>query len=134
MALLVAWAVAGCKENEPQFKTVTLLGTVEKIDPARSRVQISYYSEKYDKNVTTEVLVVPETEICINGELARLTDVKIGERAEGEAVVNRTDDEPVITVERVRIERAAPLAPVPRAAGPDTPAVSATSPEGPDEK
>jgi hypothetical protein len=108
VALLLGPLLPGCKEQEPEFKTVTLLGTVQRIDLVNARVQISYYSEKNDKNVTAEVVATPETEIFINGELAQLADVKVGERAEGEAVVTRQGDRQVITVTRVRIERPAP--------------------------
>jgi len=107
-------ALAGCREDEPEFKAVTLLGTVEeieKIDASTARVEISYYSEKYNQERTDWVIVTPQTEILINGELARLDDVKIGERAEGTAIVTSEGDKRVITVKRVRIERAEPIVP-----------------------
>ena len=112
-SMVVAAALAGssCKEDEPGFKTVTLSGTVERIDSASSRVEISYYSEKRGRHVTTEAILTPETEIFINGELARLEDVRIGERAEGEAIVTRENDRRIVTVRRVHIERARPMAP-----------------------
>ncbi len=121
----------GCSEDDPGFKTAALAGTVEEIDLAGSRVRISYYSEKHGKNMTAEVFVSPETEIFINGIEAKLEDVRIGERAEGESVVTQRNGKQTITVTRVRIERAAPV--VPRAPGVTTEAPDAptTSPAGP---
>lgn len=111
---LVAVGPTGCKEDEPGFKVVALAGTVEKIDKidaSSARVQISYYSEKRGREVSAEVLVTPETEIVINGQVARLEDIRIGERAEGEALVTHRGDQRTTTVKRVRIERAAAIVP-----------------------
>ena len=136
--VLVWWLVAGgaaipgCKEDQPDCKTMTLSGTVEKLDLANSRVEISYYSKKHDKTVTTKAIVTPETEIFINGIAARLEDVRVGERAEGEVIVTRENHESVITVTRVRIERAAPIVPG-RPAEPESDE-DAPSPDGSDGK
>lgn len=111
LAVVVGAGLSGCKEDEPGFKTRTLSGTVETIDLANSRVEISFYSQKHDRKVTAEVVVTPETEIFINGELAKLEDVKVGERAEGEAIVTREGNKQINTVTRVRIERATPIVP-----------------------
>ena|GEM_PF-1673997 len=130
LAVGVGLAPPGCKEDEPGFKTVTLSGTVEHVDPANSSVQISYYSEKHDRNLTATVVVTPETEIFIDGIVARLEDVKVGERAEGEAVVTREGERRVITVTRVRIERARSVVPGHSASAAYPAAVPGTSPAG----
>lgn len=109
LTVLMALAGPGCKEDEPGFKTVTLSGSVEAIDLANSRVQISFYSQKYDREMTTEAIVTPQTEILINGIAAGLEDVQVGERAEGETVVTHQEGRRVITVTRVRIDRAEPI-------------------------
>ena len=122
LGIAIGLTCSGCKEDDPGFKTVTVSGTVEKIDLANSRVEITFYSDKHRKTVITEVVVTPETEIFINGELAQLADVKLGERAEGEAVVTREGDEQINTVTRVQIERptsVTPRQPVPTE--PETP-------------
>lgn len=123
-------APPGCREDEPGFKTVTLSGTVEDIDRADSSVRISYYSEKHDRNLTATVVVTPETEIFINGIVAGLEDVNVGERAEGEAVVTHEGDRRVIRVTRVRIERAVPVVSGQPAAAASPSAEPATSPAG----
>ena len=124
LSIAVGLTCSGCKEDDPGFRTVTVSGTVEKIDLANSRVEISFYSDKRKKTVITEVVVTPETEIFINGELAQLADVKLGERAEGEAIVTREGDEQINTVTRVQIER--PTSVTPRQPVPTEPE---TSPE-----
>lgn len=134
MGVLAGAGVSGCPEDDPGFKTVALSGTVEaieKIDAANARVRISYYSEKNNRNVTTEVIVTPETEIFINGIEAKLEDVKVGERAEGESIVTQRNGKRIITVRRVRIERAAPVVPRKPGVGPGASAAPTTSRPGP---
>ena len=109
LAVLAGLAGAGCREDEPSFKTVTLSGTVERVDLPTGRMEISYENEKGEKRVISDVLTTPDTEVFINGELARLSDLRVGERAEGEAVVTRDDTRQIITVTRVRVERPLPM-------------------------
>ncbi|MCP4590597.1 MAG: hypothetical protein GY842_07630 [bacterium] len=111
--LVLCLAFAGCKDDDPGFKTVTLSGTVEAIDLDKSRVRITFHSEKYDREITAEAIVTPETEILINGIAAELADVEVGERAEGETIVTHEEGgDRVITVTRVRIERGELIAPI----------------------
>ena len=81
------------------------MGTVEEIDLTGRRVKVRAYLEKHETYETFDVQVTEDTEILINGALAKMDDVRVGERAEGRIRVTRRDGKTALTALAVSIER-----------------------------
>jgi hypothetical protein len=103
----------GCKEREPEPRVITLEGVVEQIDLKARVVTVRFYSEKHERILRKAVRVSDQTEVFINGALAELEDVKVGERAAGTVRIDRggDEDDDEFTALRVEIKRSAPLKP-----------------------
>jgi hypothetical protein len=110
----------GCKEREPEPRVITLEGVVEQVDLKARVVTVRFYSEKHETTFRKPVHVSDQTEVFINGALAKLEDVKVGERAAGTVRIDRHGDdaEDEFTALRVEIKRSAPLKPTSGAAEP----------------
>ncbi len=106
---------AGCSEEKKKSHIEEVTGTIENIG-TRS-VVVRTFSQKHNKELKFDVIVDPETEILINGSIASIKDLKVGETAFGSVrVEEKGDDKKVITAVKVRVERAEVLR-VPTAAG-----------------
>lgn len=110
----------GCKEREPETRVITLEGVVEQIDLKAKVVTVRFYSEKHERTLRKPVHLSDQTEVFINGAIAKLEDVKVGERAAGTVRIDRRadGDEDDFTALRVEIKRSAPLKPTSRGAEP----------------
>jgi hypothetical protein len=111
--LLACGGFTGCKEREEEPKIITLEGVVEQIDLKAKVVTVRFYSEKHERTLRKPVRVSDQTEVFINGALAKLEDVKVGERAAGTVRMDRSadGDDDQFTALRVEIKRSAPLRP-----------------------
>lgn len=107
--VLAAMIPAGCKEEDDGPKTHYVQGTIESIDLANGVVRVRSYSEKHKQEMFHDVEVTENTEVKINGAIAKLTDVKVGENAEGHITVIKEDNQRRLIADRVSIERAEPL-------------------------
>jgi hypothetical protein len=115
LGAMLAMSTAGCKQAEPDFRTEALVGTVEEIDLAGARMRVSFYGRKHERRERV-VRVTPDTEIFINGVAARLDDLRVGERADGVAVITRHDEREVIRLTRIHVSRpGVAIVPDPRA-------------------
>jgi hypothetical protein len=128
MALLCITAMlplAGCSDRKESTRVEEVVGTIEEIDLANNRVKVKAYVEKQESYHTFVVHISDDTEVMINGSLAKLTDVHEGERAEGRVRITRKDGVTTFTALAVKIERgevlAAPGTPDAGAAGDATP-------------
>ena len=111
----------GCAKKGDQSKIIEVEGVVAKIDLAHGTVTVRIYSQKHKQELERIVNVTEETEILINGGLAELEDVKIGEKAVGSIKVVREGDQKRYVALNVAIERAEVLV------APDTKTPPATS-------
>ncbi len=99
--------VAGCAEDKKKTHVEEVAGTIERIDHASGMVAVRSYSPKHNKEVVFEVMVTPETELLINGSIATLRDLKIGESASGSVrIIQKEDKTRTINAVKVRVERA----------------------------
>lgn len=110
LVLSIASAVSlfsGCSEDKKKTHVEEVAGTIERIDHAAGIVAVRSYSPKHNKEMVFEVEVTPETELLINGSIATLRDLKIGESASGSVrIVQKEDKTRIITAVKVRVERA----------------------------
>jgi hypothetical protein len=94
----------GCQQRDKP-KVIFLEGVVEKVDPVRKFAVVRFLSEKHGSEQTEAVLVTAETEILIDGALASLADVVVGEHAQGYVRETNYFEQTVYTALRVRISR-----------------------------
>jgi hypothetical protein len=129
VGMVLATLAGGCAEEDIETSIIEVEGTVMKINPNARTVTVRSYNKKNDREVEAVVEIGDETEIMINGSLAKLSDVKIGERARGNVRIIRQDEEKRFVALRVQVERAevivAPTA-TPEAEGDDASKTGAT--------
>ncbi|MFQ5591147.1 MAG: hypothetical protein ACE5HE_08300 [Phycisphaerae bacterium] len=111
-ALALVFAPGGCRENDPAYEVITLEGKVEKIDArpdGTGEITVVYFNEKRNQEMHGTGTVNRETEVMINGVLARLEDIRVGERIRGEVRIAKkgTDDERIAL--KIYVDRAQPV-------------------------
>ncbi len=107
----------GCRDKPTEPTTIVLDGVIEKIDLPGQEITVRYYAEKQKTERKQKVRFNIATEVLINGALARLEDIRVGERARGEVLIEQSADDMVYTAKRVEIRRAEPLKPTPAVPG-----------------
>jgi uncharacterized protein YdbL (DUF1318 family) len=106
VSLLLVWSLVGCREDKPQQRTVPVSGTIEKIDLAKRTVEVSAYNEKTRREDQYTVHVTDDTEVLVNGSIARMEDVRVGERAEGTIKIVKENGSKRFVAVQVNIDRA----------------------------
>lgn len=99
----------GCAEEDDTPKTLEMPGTIQKIDLQKRTVEVMIYSEKQKAEMPVTIELTEETEVMINGVLAKFEDVRTGETAEGTVLVEKRDGKRHFVATRVKIERAETL-------------------------
>ena len=102
----MAWSlVLGCGDDKPKRKYNVLEGTVKNIDLSTNKVSMFWYSEKQGTEVTIDGTVTSETEVLINGRVAKLEDLIIGERIKVEGYQVGKGENKRLVATRVTVER-----------------------------
>ncbi len=99
----------GCSKKEPAFEIITLEGKIEEIDvtsESTGEITVLYYSEKNKQEMIRSGLVSKETEIMINGAIAKLTDLREGDRIRGEVRVDKKNKKKTPTALKIYVDRA----------------------------
>ncbi len=85
-------ACPGCSDDKNDFEVISLEGKVEKITISASQtgeISVRYYSEKHKQEIVGKGQITKETEIQINGVVARLEDIREGDQIRGEVRVEK---------------------------------------------
>ena len=98
-------AAAGCRDKAEAPRIVKLEGKVTRIDTQRNRVTLEYFSEKHQRDMTDTGEVNDNTEILINGALATLADIRVGEHIRGEVRVEGKGSQRKLTALRIAVDR-----------------------------
>jgi len=110
MSLLAAFvAGGGCRKEDETYEIVQLEGKVEEIKAnpdGTGEITVTYFSEKQGQETSGSGLVTKETEIVINGVLAKLQDIKKGERIRGEVRVEKKAGERRQIALKIYVDRA----------------------------
>ena len=109
LLVLVLATLAGCSEDKPSVSLLSLKGKIEKIDRTSDRagtITVQYYNEKQGKEVIGSATVTADTEIMINGALAKLSDLREGDRVRGKVRVEKKGGLNTQTVLQMRVSRA----------------------------
>lgn len=104
--------IFGCRKEEPTYEVVSIDGKIERIkltSDDTGEISVSYYSEKKGQEVIDTGLVTRETEIMINGAVAKLEDLREGERVRGEVRVDKKGKERQKTALKIYVDRAKPV-------------------------
>ena len=110
-AVMVAFTAAGCRDKDPGFQLVTLEGKVEKIEAkpdGTGEITVLYFSEKHNQEILGTGTVTKDTEIMINGALARLEDIRPGEHVRGEVRVRKKGEQKEQIALKIYVDRAQP--------------------------
>ncbi len=105
--VLAIAALSGCAKKEREEDKRNLEGTIEAIDPSGGFVTVS--TEIHGREVQADVKVTHDTEILIDGALAKLQDVRVGEKAVGVVKIIKEGDKREYVALRVSIDRAEPI-------------------------
>lgn len=108
----VLLAIVGCKGKTQAPEIVSLEGKVEKVKLSPGgggQISIAYYSEKRGQEVIGTGLVTSETEIMINGAVATLADIRVGEQVRGQARVETSGGERKQIALKIYVDRAKPI-------------------------
>lgn len=109
LSLLLA---SGCRNDKPGFEVIALEGKIETIDirsDGTGEISVLYYSEKQKEEIIGTGLVTPETEILINGAVARLADLREGDRVRGQVRVEKKGKERKQIALKIYVDRAIPV-------------------------
>ena len=105
------FTAAGCRRNDPGFEVLTLQGKIEKLDvnsDETGEITLLYYSEKHGQEIIGAGLVTRETEIMINGAIAKLSDLREGDRVRGEVRLEEKQSEKIQTALKIYVDRPEP--------------------------
>ncbi len=101
-------ACPGCREDEPGVEVLSIKGKIEKIELQTGQtgeITVLYYNEKQGKEALGTGLVTADTEIMINGALAKLSDLREGDRVRGDVRVEKTGDKTKRIILKIHINR-----------------------------
>ena len=101
----------GCRRNEPGFEVLSLPGKIEKLDvnpDETGEITLVYYSEKHGQEMIGAGLVTRETEIMINGAIAKLSDLREGDRVRGQVRLENKQGEKIQTALKIYVDRPEP--------------------------
>lgn len=73
-------SLSGCGKSESEREYNVITGTALGIDEATGKVAMNFFNKKKQIEMKVEGTVVPQTEILINGRVAELNEIKIGDQ------------------------------------------------------
>lgn len=110
--LMCAFALVGCRKEQPKFEIVSLEGTVEKIERGPDNtgvITVAYYNDKQQQETLGTGKVTPETEIMINGAAATLADLRVGDRVRGQVRIEKKGEQQIQIAVKIHVDRPEPL-------------------------
>lgn len=110
--LMCAFALVGCRKEQPKFEIVSLEGTVEKIERGPDNtgvITVAYYNDKQQQETLGTGKVTPETEIMINGAAATLADLRVGDRVRGQVRIEKKGERRIQIAVKIHVDRPEPL-------------------------
>jgi transcription termination factor Rho len=108
----IGTGVGGCREAVPEIEVVSLEGRIEKVErtsDTTGKISVLYYSDKHKQEVMGVGEVTTATEILINGAVARLADLKEGDKVRGEVRVVKHKGERTTTAIKIYVDRPVPM-------------------------
>ncbi len=109
-ALAMGVVGSGCRQQEARVEVLSLEGTIEQVSAAldgTGSVAVSYYNDKRKEDAVGTGIVTKETEILINGVVAKLSDLRVGDRVRGEVRVEKDGQDRKQVALKIYVSRAA---------------------------
>ena len=101
----------GCRNDKPSFEVLALEGKIETLDirsDGTGEISVLYYSEKQKEEIIGTGLVTSETEILINGAVAKLADLREGDRVRGQVRVEKKGEQRKQIAWKIDVDSAIP--------------------------
>lgn len=95
-----ALLLPGCRSKKPKKRHKTLHGVVTYVDLTTGDVAMDWFNPKKSKTIQVTGRVTKDTDIYIDGKLAAITDIKIGDPVIVEGYIQGAD----AVAERVTID------------------------------
>lgn len=111
-AVCCAGFLSGCGDDKPDPAKIIPItdGSVKHVKvntDGTGEITVSYFNEKAGKKVEGKAVVDGTTKVIINGEAAKLGDVKVGEMVSGEVRMEKdASGQSKLTAVRIEIDRA----------------------------
>lgn len=102
---LVAFGACSHKNAEPEHRTIE--GVAESIDTNTNQVAMRWYNPKKQADMKVAGTVTDQTEILINGRVARLEDIKVGEKVSVTGRIMKDSSSPQLIATRIEVTREA---------------------------
>lgn len=106
---IFAFFLGGCGDDKPRVEVLSIEGTIEAIDARKDgtgSVKVSYFSPKRQEEIVGTGMVTKETEILINGAVATLKDLRVGDRVRSDVRVEKKNGARTLVALTVYIDRA----------------------------
>lgn len=103
--MTLALASHGCSEKHDQPAPLSLTGKVVAVDLKRKTISVEYDHPKLQTKQVDTAVVTDATEIQVNGVLAGLADVRVGEHVRGEVMVEGKGEQRKMRVLKMEIDR-----------------------------
>lgn len=110
--LAILCIVVGCSKNEESAKVQSLQGKVEKLvvnSDGTGQITVLFFSEKQNQEVAGTGMITADTEILINGAVAKLSDIREGEHVRGEVRIEKKGSVKIQIVLKIHVERPKPV-------------------------
>jgi len=100
-----AVSLAGCQKREPEREYQTITGYALSIDEASGKVAMRFYSKKKQLEVELVGTVTAETEVLIDGRVAQLSEIKVGEEVVVTGYREKDGERRRLVATRIEVER-----------------------------
>ncbi len=110
--LAILFIVVGCSKKEDSAKVQSLQGKVEKLvvnSDGTGQITVLFFSEKQNQEVAGTGMITADTEILINGAVAKLSDIREGEHVRGEVRIEKKGGVKIQIVLKIHVERPKPV-------------------------
>ncbi|MBN1489047.1 MAG: hypothetical protein JXA69_03950 [Phycisphaerae bacterium] len=94
-----------CNKSEDEPKHRTIEGVAESVDPKSNQVSMSWYNAKKQRDERVNGMVNDDTEVLINGRVARLEDIVAGDSVKVTGRVLKSEGEPQYLATRIEVTR-----------------------------
>lgn len=104
--------IPGCRSDKPSFEVISLEGKIESIDvqaDGTGEISLRYYNEKRGAEIIGTAIVTPETEVLINGAIAKLGDLREGDRVRGQVRIEKKGKKREQIALKIDVDRAPPV-------------------------
>jgi hypothetical protein len=109
--VLVALVVGGCREKDTGPKTTTITdGRIKKLTSnpdGTGKITVTYRHPDTGVELDGEADVVATTSILVGGQPAKFADLEVGQRVDGEVLVEKVGKVTKLTASKISVHQAA---------------------------